>query len=98
MNDAEIIKEGTTQKRMKLSDLQAISALLSGIKPNPTVYVRLNKTLQRTRFLFGPNSEIEGKRLRVIERNEYGDCMCIVEDEKGNARCLVDVDHVDIEQ
>jgi hypothetical protein len=31
-----------------------------------------------TLYPFGPLSDIAGKRLWVLERNEQGDCLCIV--------------------
>lgn len=54
---------------------------------------RLKDKVSETKYFWGPLTDIEGQTLRVIERNEQGDCMCIV-DGKG----LVDVCGTDIEQ
>jgi hypothetical protein len=53
----------------------------------------LKQTLHKTHYYLGNISEIEDQVLDVIERNDSGDCMCIIHD-KG----LVDVHHTDIAQ
>lgn len=50
---------------------------------------------QHTRNLFGPVSEIAGKRLKLLERNSEGDCLCIFEGRMGTN--IVDVDRRDIQ-
>lgn len=52
----------------------------------------LKRTLLATEYFWGSIDEIAGKTLTVLERNEYGDCLCIVP--KG----LVDVASPDIER
>lgn len=50
---------------------------------------------QHTRNLFGPVGEIAGKRLKRLERNPEGDCLCIFEGRMG--KNIVDVDRRDIQ-
>jgi hypothetical protein len=71
-----------------------IAALLSATRPVPVSYIDLKPKMEFTRYLFGPLTEIEGKRLRVLEKNSEGDCLCLIDDAKGQR--LVDVDHRDI--
>jgi len=46
----------------------------------------------KTTYLFGKNEEITGKKLKVIERNRWGDCLCL--DHTGSN--LVDINHEDV--
>ena len=36
------------------------------------------KVSENVLYPFGPLSDIEGKRLPVLERNRDGDCLCVV--------------------
>ncbi len=71
------------------------AALLAGSRPAPLVHVNLKPKMEFTKYYFGPLKEIEGQRLRVLERNQDGDCLCLIDDAKGQR--LVDVDHRDIQ-
>lgn len=55
------------------------------VVPNPT----------KSRNCFGPLSEIAGKTLKVIERNEQGDCLSLFES-ANHGQQLIDVDHEDV--
>jgi len=68
-------------------------AILAKSRPE---YIQLKPAMWYTRNLFGRLSDIEGKRVKVMERNQDGDCICIIENEQGVAQYLVDVDHRDI--
>jgi hypothetical protein len=55
-------------------------------------YATISKTpSDKTRYFFGELSEIAGKEIPVLEKNQWGDCLCLV-DGKG----LVDVDSTDV--
>lgn len=56
--------------------------------------VRVVDAPAHTRNLFGPLSEIAGKELELLERNERGDCLCLFTGRMGQNIC--DVDHRDI--
>jgi hypothetical protein len=56
-------------------------------------FVCLKSKTEHTTYLFGSIKEIEGKKLRLIEENKNGDCLCIFEE-----KCLVDVNKKDIEK
>lgn len=58
--------------------------------------VQVVENPKHTTNLFGPLSEIAGKRLRVLERNDQGDCLCLFEGSLGTN--IVDVDHRDVQQ
>ena len=58
---------------------------------------KLKLDLKYTTNLFGGYEGLSGKTLQVISRNDRGDCICIVCNEDGVARYLVDVDSRDIE-
>jgi hypothetical protein len=45
----------------------------------------------KTLYPFGPLSDLAGKRLKVLERNRDGDCLCLVDN------CIADVSANDIE-
>lgn len=47
-----------------------------------------------TENLFGDISEIAGKELEVLEKNDHGDCICIFEGARGQN--LVDVRACDV--
>ena len=57
-------------------------------------WVKTNPTLLNTRNIFGPPEEIAGKTLRLIERNDQGDCLCVFDGKSGTH--IVDIDHRDI--
>jgi hypothetical protein len=57
-------------------------------------YVQVVENPQHTRNLFGPLSEVAGKRLQVLERNAQGDCLCLFTGRQGVN--LVDVDYRDV--
>lgn len=48
----------------------------------------------QTLYPFGPLSDIAGKRLWVLERNEQGDCLCVVKGKNGDG--LADVAAADV--
>lgn len=48
---------------------------------------------QHTRNLFGSVADIAGKQLKVLERNEEGDCLALLPDGSN----LVDVDGRDVQ-
>jgi hypothetical protein len=56
-------------------------------------HVLVVKNPQKSINLWGHISEIADQILPVIEKNDYGDCLCFLKD-KG----LVDVDAVDVKQ
>ena len=68
--------------------------MMGAIQGGGVEYVRVVADPKHTRNLFGPLSEIAGKRLRVLDRNQEGDCLCLFEGSKGQN--IVDVDHEDI--
>lgn len=49
---------------------------------------------KHTENLFGDISVIQGQTLKVIDRNNQGDCMCLLPSQDK----LIDVDHRDIEE
>ena len=53
--------------------------------------IKLKSVLVKTQYLWGAKSDIAGKELRLLERNNRGNCLCIMD--KG----LVDVDKEDIQ-
>lgn len=53
--------------------------------------IRVVDEPQHTRNLFGPLSAIAGREIDVLERNDQGDCLCLVD-----RRYIVDVDHRDV--
>lgn len=55
-------------------------------------FVRVKEQLEHSTYLFGDNTEVAGKTLRVWERNDDGDCLCL--DPKGSN--LVDIDNRDV--
>lgn len=55
-----------------------------------TVKVKENPT--KTQYFWGPISDISGKTLHLIERNEHGDCLAMVE-----GKGLVDIDAIDVD-
>jgi hypothetical protein len=55
-------------------------------------FVRVKEQLEHSTYLFGDNAEVAGKTLRVWERNDEGDCLCL--DPKGSN--LVDIDNRDV--
>jgi hypothetical protein len=57
-------------------------------------FIQTKPKVEHTMNMFGPVSEIEGKRLRLIERNSEGDCLCLFTG--GLGQNLVSVDHRDI--
>lgn len=57
-------------------------------------WIKVSPTPQFTKNLFGPIDEIAGKTLRLIERNDEGDCLAVFEGKMGTN--IVDVDHRDI--
>lgn len=63
--------------------------------PSSKQTVKVVDNPQYTRNLFGSISEIAGKTLELVERNQEGDCMCLFDGVQG--RNLVDVDHRDIQ-
>ena len=50
---------------------------------------------QHTRNLFGPIDEVAGKPLRLLERNETGDCLCLFTGQLGEN--IIDIDHRDVQ-
>jgi hypothetical protein len=56
-------------------------------------HVLVVKNPQKSINLWGDISEIADQMLPVIERNDHGDCLCVLKD-KG----LVDIDTVDVKQ
>lgn len=54
--------------------------------------VKTKKRMNYTQYLFGDISEIEGKDLKLVKKNENGNCTCVIKD-KG----LVHVDRRDVE-
>jgi hypothetical protein len=48
----------------------------------------------KTTYLFGNVKDIADKTLRIIEKNKFGDCLCL--DHTGGN--LVDIDHADVEK
>lgn len=80
---------------MRRDILQAATlAALAGLRPPDKQKVRVVDNPQFTKNLFGPIEEIAGKELELMERNRWGDCMCIFRGKLGVN--LVDVDHRDI--
>jgi len=59
-------------------------------------FIQTKPKMEHTKNVFGPISEVEGKRLRLIERALNGDCLCVFNGSKGEG--LVDVDHRDIDE
>jgi hypothetical protein len=60
-----------------------------------TEYIQVVPLPNYTRNLFGPITEIAGKKLELLERNPEGDCLCLFSGVKGTN--IVDVDHRDIQ-
>lgn len=58
-------------------------------------FIQVVQDPKYTRNLFGPVSEIAGKRLRLLERNQQGDCLCLFDGRAGTN--IVDVDNRDIQ-
>jgi hypothetical protein len=54
-------------------------------------YCVTNKEIKSSRNMWGPIEEITKVFLPVLERNEYGDCLCYL---KGKG--LVDIDSCDV--
>jgi hypothetical protein len=82
---------------MRRDLLEAVMmAAMFGGKPPTKPRVRVVENPQHTRNLFGPVSEIAGKELRLLDRNDQGDCLCIFQGSKGTN--IVDVDHRDVSQ
>ena len=85
-------KTPTPVSSMRL--LGAMAALMDACREPVGKWVKTNPTLLHTRNLFGPPEEIAGKTLRLIERNDQGDCLCVFDGKAGTN--IVDVDHRDI--
>jgi hypothetical protein len=58
---------------------------------SPKGKVKVTTDPKYTQYFWGDISEIAGKYVWLLERNQEGDCLCFV-DGKG----LVDIDHRDI--
>lgn len=56
-------------------------------------YCLVSKYPIRSRNYHGSISDIAGRMLPVFERNDYGDCLCMLDD-----KWMVDVDTVDVQQ
>jgi len=54
--------------------------------------IRVEDAPTKTRNRFGPLSAIAGKELDVLERNDYGDCLCF----DPTRSHLIDVDAADV--
>jgi hypothetical protein len=54
--------------------------------------IKLKPVILYTKYFWGPDSDIAGKKISVVDKASNGDCLCIIP-EKG----LVDVDVRDIE-
>ena len=87
-------KSDRNQPQVGSDALFAALAMMAGMKLQ-TEYVQVVERPQHTRNLFGPISEIAGKRLELIERNWRGDCLCLFSGVKGTN--IVDVDHRDVD-
>jgi hypothetical protein len=61
------------------------------IKMQVIGYATVKNTISKTKYVWGNPSEITGKKLIVIDRNKFGDCLCV--SDKG----LVDVNVEDVE-
>lgn len=59
----------------------------------PIGKIKLKDTLRYSKYFWGKLEEIAGKEIWLMERNQEGNCLCLVEN-KG----LVDVDCRDIEE
>jgi hypothetical protein len=55
--------------------------------------VKVKPKIQWTNYFWGPASDIEGKELKLIEKNERGDCLCLAPGSKG----IVDIHSADVE-
>lgn len=66
----------------------------------PVGFALVVKDPQHTENLFGDLSDVADKTLQVADRNDIGDCLCMVtEDIPGTEKkkkYLVDVDHRDV--
>lgn len=75
----------------------SLSKLLHSHRPGSIVGKTLTRKVVRyTRNHFGRIEEVQGRFLNVIERNERGDCLCVLEDSKGKQFGIIDVDHRDV--
>jgi len=74
--------------------LMALLAAAGSGAPRVKGRVRVVDSPMHTNNLFGPLSEIAGKDLELLERNEQGDCLCLFTGRMGTNIC--DVDHRDI--
>ena len=86
---------GGEVKNTQVAQMIAIAEMLFGSGCSKESYITVVPNPQHTRNLFGPISEIAGKRLQLMERNSRGDCMCLFTGVQG--QYLVDVDHGDVE-
>lgn len=78
----------------KLLEAVMLAAMFGGGQPPKKPTVRVVENPQHTRNLFGPLSEIAGKELDLLERNQDGDCLCVFTGRLGQN--IVDVDHRDV--
>lgn len=72
-----------------------LAAALGRLGKATEQFVQVVENPQHTRNIFGPVSEIAGKRLTLLEQNQKGDCLCIFEGRMG--KNIVDVDRRDIQ-
>lgn len=57
-------------------------------------HARIKKQTEHTKNLFGQVTVIHDQTLKVIDRNERGDCLCLLPSEDN----LIDVDYRDVVQ
>ena len=55
-------------------------------------YCTVKNSLSTSEYFGGPTAEVTGKKLRVLERNRFGDCLCLTD--KG----LFDCQSIDVEK
>ena len=81
-----------TDRQLLLDTLAqiGIEPLLLGV----TRYAQVVEKPVVTKNLFGDISEVAGKKLRIMDQNPRGDCLCLFNGVLGDN--LVDVDHLDI--
>lgn len=73
-----------------------LCALANAFLPQEGRTIRVVKSPHFTKEVMAKNSVIAGKELKLIERNEQGDCLCIGKYEEGG-EFMVDVDYRDVE-
>jgi hypothetical protein len=93
MRKSSQFKENTTPSAADYLFV-SMAALMDACREPVGKWVKTNPTLLHTRNLFGPPEEIAGKTLRLIERNDQGDCLCVFDGKAGTN--IVDIDHRDI--